>query len=163
MKGQYCHCLTHFFWSTGWEVISKFPSHSSLAYLHLLLSTWSAGPLPRPAPGPPPPRWWPGRTPAWCGASWGTRPCPASGICPAPGGSRWKSYQMAADGRVTRWQQTVTCSDVSLAQLCLPAIVPAAMSRGSSLKKYNDYFPILKHTMNQNGEVGIPVHKLYSS
>ena len=24
--------LTHFFWSTGWEVISKFPSHSSLSY-----------------------------------------------------------------------------------------------------------------------------------
>ena len=23
--------LTHFFWSTGWEVISKFPSHSSLS------------------------------------------------------------------------------------------------------------------------------------
>ena len=24
--------LTHFFWSTGWEVISKSPSHSSLIY-----------------------------------------------------------------------------------------------------------------------------------
>ena len=26
--------LTHFFWSTGWEVISKFPSHSSLLRCH---------------------------------------------------------------------------------------------------------------------------------
>ena len=25
--------LTHFFWLTGWEVISKFPSHSSLEEL----------------------------------------------------------------------------------------------------------------------------------
>ena len=30
--------LTHFFWSTGWEVISKFPSHSSLVFS--LMMTW---------------------------------------------------------------------------------------------------------------------------